>query len=183
LTFYQRSVKLLLAGLFRLAIFFGGNMASISLAKAMKIKNRLAGRLTKVQTSISTYNSVLVDRAGEVDVAELDKTRAQIVSALVTLKTAIAAASTGVQKVIYLLSEKKAEITFLSCLETKNGREPAYGLRSEPQNFVATIKIQDVTDRVKALEFEIDELQDKLDAYNAVPDRVYIDTSILALAS
>jgi len=34
-------------------------MASISLAKALKLKNRLAGRLNKVQNDIVTYNSVL----------------------------------------------------------------------------------------------------------------------------
>ena len=33
-------------------------MAEITLAKALKVKNRLAGRLAKVQADIQAYNSV-----------------------------------------------------------------------------------------------------------------------------
>ena len=39
-------------------------MVQINLAKALKIKNRLAGRLAKVQTDIQTYNSVPEGLAG-----------------------------------------------------------------------------------------------------------------------
>jgi hypothetical protein len=33
-------------------------MAEIKMAKALKIKNRLTGRLAKIQADIQTYNSV-----------------------------------------------------------------------------------------------------------------------------
>lgn len=41
-------------------------MAEITLAKALKVKNRLAGRLAKVQIDIQTYNSVPVAQADQV---------------------------------------------------------------------------------------------------------------------
>ena len=158
-------------------------MASISLAKAMKVKNRLAGRLEKTKNSIANYNSVLESHRLEVDVLALDKLRSEIIEALIQLKTAIASGSQNIQQVIYRLSEKKGEITFLNGLNTRNGTEPAYGLRAEPQNYVAAIKLQDVASRVKKLEAEIDELQDELDAYNATPGRIQINSHVLELAS
>lgn len=48
---------------------------SLSLSKAMKVKNRLAGRLSKYQSSIQAYNSVFEGRKGEVDVAALDQSQ------------------------------------------------------------------------------------------------------------
>ena len=39
-------------------------MAQITLAKALKIKNRLVGRLAKVQADIQAFNSVPEGQAG-----------------------------------------------------------------------------------------------------------------------
>jgi len=155
----------------------------ISLAKAMKIKNRLAGRLSKVQKTMSDYNSVLEGRAGEVDVAALDKERADIVDALISLKTAITEGSRGLQETIYRLAEKKSEIEFLNALNTRHGAEPAYGLQAVEHKYVATIQLKHVTERVKKLEAEIDELQDKIDGYNAHPERLSVESRVLELAS
>ena len=64
-------------------------MQAITLAKALKVKNRLAGRLAKVQTDIQTYNSVLEGQADQVNVTALVQTRDELVEALVTVKTTI----------------------------------------------------------------------------------------------
>ena len=49
-------------------------MAEITLAKALKIKNRLTGRLAKVQTDIQAYNSVLAGQADQANVLALMQT-------------------------------------------------------------------------------------------------------------
>ena len=155
----------------------------LSLSKAMKVKNRLAGRLGKYQVNIQAYNSVLEGRKGEVDVTALDKTRAEIVEALISLKTAITDGSRGLQETIYRLAEKKSEIEFLNGLNTRNGSEPAYGLNATPQIYVASIQMKEVAERVKKLEAEIDEFQDRIDSYNAHPERITVDARVLELAS
>ena len=43
-------------------------MAEITLAKALKVKNRLTGRLAKVQADIQAYNSVPEGQADQVNV-------------------------------------------------------------------------------------------------------------------
>lgn len=155
---------------------------SLSLSKAMKVKNRLAGRLSKYQSSIQAYNSVLEGRKGEVDVAALDKLRAEVVEALISLKTAITDGSRGLQETIYRLAEKKSEIEFLNSVNTRHGSELVYG-HTTPQVYVATIQMKEVGERVKKLESEIDELQDRIDAYNAHPERITVDARVLELAS
>jgi hypothetical protein len=155
---------------------------SISLSKAMKVKNRLTGRLQDVQINIATYNSVLEGRAGQVDVLELDKRRTELAEALASLKTAIAEGSRPIQRAIYDMAEKRSEITFLKTLNTKHGTEPAYGLHSQPQVYVAAIKKADVDARIKKLEADVDILQDRVDAFNSGGERIEVETRILELA-
>src|SRR5262249_18393461 len=73
-------------------------MAQITLAKALKLKNRLAGRLAKVQADIQAYNSVPEGQADQVNVPALLRTREELVGALVALKTAINDANREVQR-------------------------------------------------------------------------------------
>lgn len=152
----------------------------ISLAKALKLKNRLAGRLAKTTSTMLQYNSVLEGHK-EVDVLDLDKQRAELSESLVDLKTAIYEANKGIYRFINQMSEKKSEIDFLNSLQTRNGVEPGYG--ENTHIYVAAIKKVDVDKRVKLLEKEIDDLQDQIDRYNAEAGRIRIDAHILELAS
>ena len=95
-------------------------MAEITLAKALKVKNRLTGRLAKVQADIQTYNSVPEGQADQVNVPALMKTREELVGALVNLKAAINDANREVQRDIYDLAEKKATAQFLAGLNTRH---------------------------------------------------------------
>ncbi len=156
-------------------------MANISLSKAMKIKNRLAGRLGKVQVAIAAYNSMPESRREEVDVVVLDAMRAELVECLISLKTSITIGSQGLQRTIYEVAEKKAEIEFLNGLNTRHGVEPATYTNVAAITYVAAIKMQDVSSRVRKLEVEIDQLQDKIDQYNAVPERIQVPDRVLEL--
>ena len=153
----------------------------LSLSKALKVKNRLAGRLAKVNTTIVSYNCTVDGRRGEVDVLELDKQRSALSVALVDLKTAIYEANKGIYRAINQLSEKKGDIGFLSGLDTKHGSEPSY--QGTIVTYISVIQKQEVDKRVKQLEKEIDDLQDQIDKYNAEPERIRIDAAILELAS
>ena len=50
-------------------------MAEITLAKALKVKNRLTGRLAKVQADIQAYNSVPQGQSDQVNVPTLMQAR------------------------------------------------------------------------------------------------------------
>ena len=99
-------------------------LQEITLAKALKVKNRLTGRLAKVQADIQAYNSVPQGQADQVNVPALMKACDELVGALVALKAAINEANREAQRDIYLLAEKKATAQFLAGVNTRHGPQP-----------------------------------------------------------
>jgi hypothetical protein len=154
----------------------------ISLAKALKMKNRLAGRLTKVQTDIHAYNSVPEGQADQVNVLALMKVRDELVEALIALKTAISDANRPAQRDIYALAEKKATIAFLAGVNTRHGVQPAVYPNTGEVKYVAALKKADVDALQATLEKDIDALQDKLDHFNHA-QMIEVAGRILELAS
>jgi hypothetical protein len=157
-------------------------MAEITLAKALKIKNRLTGRLAKVQADIHTYNSVPQGQADQVNVPALIQIREGLVGALVALKTAINNANREVQRDIYDLAEKKATAQFLASVNTRHGPQPPVYPSTIEVNYVVALKKTDVDGLVVKLENEIDQLQDRLDQFNH-DHRIEVDARTLELAS
>jgi hypothetical protein len=154
----------------------------ITLAKALKVKNRLAGRLAKVQADIQAYNSVPEGQADQVNVPALMKTRDELVDALVVLKTAINDGNREAQRDIYDLAEKKATAQFLASINTRHGPQPAVYPNTTEVKYVAALKKADVDAFVLRLEQDIDQLQDRLDRFNHVRN-IDVDRRILELAS
>ena len=157
-------------------------MAEITLGKALKLKNRLAGRLAKVQGDIQAFNSVPAGQADQVNVPALVKTRAELVGALVGLKTAINDANREAQRDIYDLAEKKATAQFLAGVNTRYGPQPAVYPNTTEVTYVAALKKADVDGMAAGLEKEIDQLQDRLDQFNH-DHKIEVDGRILELAS
>ena len=148
---------------------------TITLAKALKLKNRLAGRVAKLTTDIQQHNSKQQGADGA-DVPAAYARRAEAVARLVDLKAAISHANRPIQRDIYALAEKKAEIALLAALDTKHGTFKE-GYANADVVYVAQLRKADVDARTAALEAEIDALQDKLDGFNhdtrlAVPPEV-----------
>jgi hypothetical protein len=157
-------------------------MAEITLAKALKVKNRLAGRLAKIQADIQAFNSVPQGQADQVNVPALMKTREELVQALVGLKTAVNEANREIQRDIYDLAEKKATAQFLGGVNTRHGPQPAVYPNTTEVTYVAALKKADVDTLVARLETQIDQLQDRLDQFNHA-HKIEVDGRILELAS
>lgn len=156
-------------------------MPQISLAKALKLKNRLAGRLNKVQQDIQTYNSVLTEQVGTVDVPALCKVRDEIADNLVSLKTKIVFGNAEIQGDLIRQGELKSKLTWLATLETRDGKE-RHGYQNTEVTWTASIKKKDVDAETKKLEAEIDAIQDKLDSYNHTK-KIEVSEQALNLAS
>ena len=157
-------------------------MAELTLGKVLKVKNRLAGRLAKVQADIQAFNSVPQGQAEQVNVPALMKTREELVGALVGLKTAINEANREAQRDIYDLAEKKATAQFLAGVNTRHGPQPAVYPNTAEVSYVAALKKADVDTLVARLEKDIDQLQDRLDQFNHA-HKIEVDGRILELAS
>jgi hypothetical protein len=160
------------------------NAEAVTLAKALSVKNRLAGRLAQTRSNIETYNSVLVGQRDDEDRATVD-VRAEyerllrLQEGLVAVKAAIQRANVGNYEDVLRLGEKKALVQMLGGLNTRHGTEPGYN--GVEYRYAATITKPEALERVRRLEAEIDELQDKLNQYNA-STRVELPQAVLDLA-
>ncbi len=141
-------------------------MTTINLAKALKLKNRLAGRITKLTQTIQAYNSTQ-EKAEQIDVRAAYGERADLVQRLTDLKAAVAKANVPIQRDIFLLAELKAEVTLLAGLNTKHGTVIEGYPASGPIAYLAQFRKGDVDAMTTELEGRIDALQDRLDTFNA----------------
>ena len=157
---------------------------TVTLAKALSVKNRLAGRLAQARSNIETYNSVLAGQrdeqgASNVDVRAEYERLLMIQDGLVAVKAAIQRANAAVYEDVLRLGEKKALVQMVSNLNTKHGSEPGYN--GVEYRYLATIQKPEALELVRRLEAEIDKLQDGLNAYNATTT-VEIPRAVLDLA-
>jgi hypothetical protein len=157
---------------------------SVTLAKALSIKNRLAERLSQARSNIETYNSVPAGQRDEkgqaiVDVRAEYERMLMLQEGLVAVKAAIQRANAPVYEDVLRLGEKKALVQMLNELNTKHGTEPGFG--GVEHRYAATILKPEVLEAVRRLEIDIDKLQDKLNQYNATTT-VEIPQTVLDLA-
>jgi hypothetical protein len=157
---------------------------NLTLAKALSVKNRLAGRLAQAKVNVETYNSVLVGQKDEAGASGVDA-RAEydrflrLQEGLVVVKAAIQRSNVPIYEDVLRLAEKKALLQVLNGLNTKQGTEPGYG--GIEYRYAATIQKPEVLEIVRRIEAEIDMIQDGLTQFNA-STMVEIARAVLDLA-
>jgi hypothetical protein len=141
---------------------------TVTIARALKEKNRVAGRLAKARELVGKENSKDKNVPRGIDVAATYALSKSLRDRLVSIKVAIAEANKPIIAKIVELEEVKSEITYLNGLDAREGRfaETNYGSRIEAE-FDAVIRKQQVLDEVAALQERADRLQDELDEFNA----------------
>jgi hypothetical protein len=139
-------------------------VASLTLAKALKLKNRLAGRLAKVDNDLESYNSVLAG-SDHPNIKGIYEDRQKLVAQLIELKVAINSANQVAQRTIFRLGELKSQVALLGKMSTKHGTVVEH-YHSTPTQYVAQLRKVDVDREVRRLEVEIDRVQEELDAFN-----------------
>jgi len=142
----------------------------ISLARALKYKNRVTEKMRKVEADVQANNSVLSEGEPEIDVKEAMEKRAFLEEHLVLLKRAIDKANEPVKQHIYRMQEIKARISFLSGISTQNGPSLTanrWGMdEAVVHEYKATLRKNEIDQMIVAAEAEIDAMQEELDRHN-----------------
>jgi len=154
-------------------------MNTLTLAQALKKKNRLAGESTRLREIVKRENSRKESTPARADVRasynELVSTSRQLASlkgAISTGNAGSADLNRGIYGKLNLQAELRGLISFLDELPTKEGEEVervGFLSRDEASKtvFVAEIK-RDEVDRLKReFQKEIETLQDQIDEFNA----------------
>ena len=140
----------------------------VSIARALKEKNRVAGRLAKARQLVGKENSKEKKVPRGVDVKAAYAEAKTLRDRLVAIKTAIAVANQPIVGKIVELAEVKSEIAYLNTLNVQEGmfEESNYGGKLVKE-YDAVLKKAEVLAEVNALQRRADELQDELDEFNA----------------
>jgi len=142
----------------------------ITLARALKLKNRLAGQLTKIGGRAVTHNSYVEGTNSPYDSVKVFAEYRAIVAQLVELKAKIQTANTPIHVKIAMMGEYRTEIALLNSMSVTKGTvvENRYGDGQDSTRvYVAAIDKVARDNDVAKLEQEIDILQDDIDAHNA----------------
>jgi hypothetical protein len=145
---------------------------NISIAKGLKVKNRIIGEINRLKQIAARENSRRSDSVSKIEVNEifLDLTTEQ--SKLIEVKSQLAKASAPIAHLLAEISEKKDMIKWVGGLDTREGVETVrvYGAApNEVKNLIWLAHVNQARQDawVKEIQTRIDELQDEIDRYNA----------------
>lgn len=143
----------------------------VSLARALKEKNRIAGKLRAARDLVNKENSKEKKIPRNIDVRSVLEEARAYESRLIEIKTAIAAANRDIVRKIIELEEVKSEISFFTGIPDKEGDfviTESYSDRVREEKYDAVIKNAEILETVKGLRKRAEALQDELDEFNAV---------------
>jgi hypothetical protein len=141
----------------------------MKIAKALKLKNQLAGEVAQLKDLLTKQNSRSTKQKFDYDNREVLTRLRTKVAELVKVKAAVAAANAEVYDKIFRLAELKGLVTTLTGLDTKAGvfhEGRGFGEAAYEVEYVAQIGKVDVDKLVAELNTEIQSLQDALDEFN-----------------
>ena len=145
-------------------------MAKITLAQALKEKNRIAGQIRVLWEALKEENSRREDETRSIDIRETLKTIELYTEKLVELKTKIGLANAGNLKHIYRMEECKGKLAMLAGVNTDDA--PLYlQVYSNDGKLISrnvVISKKEIRDMQNKLQLECNKLQDEMDAYNAL---------------
>lgn len=141
----------------------------MTLARALRYVKRVKEQISKVETDITTYNSVIEGAEREIEgtIADNMLRREKLVDHLIELKLASIKATQPIMPIILRLSELKGKISFINRIGMTHGLvNDRYGT-GVATKYVAEIRKADKDRMTMELQAQIDELQGKVDAHNA----------------
>lgn len=159
------------------------NTTKITLARGLKLKNRLVSRLSNLWTEIATYNST-IEGAEKYEVKPIFERYKQGQQYLIGLKIALNAGTQAAWKFLAEMEELRGLVKNLNSISTLNGPQhsPSYRMArvqdEKPLIYQAQFTKQDINKMVKEYEARIDALQEELDKHNHT-QTIDIDSGLL----
>lgn len=143
-------------------------MKTVTLARALKIKNRLVREANTQLAIVKNHNSYRAENKPNFDVNTAYTAYHQTINKLVAVKAAIATANGPIFGKIYTIAELKSHIQNLRGVNTKEGKETLDSYRAESRDitYVAVFKDSDIQEKIKDSETQIEKLQDEIDEFN-----------------
>jgi hypothetical protein len=141
----------------------------MKIAKALKLKNQLAGEVAQLKELLTKQNVRSTKQKFDYDNHEVLARLKTKLAELVKVKAALAAANVEIYDKIFRLAELKGFVAALAALDTKSGvfhEGHGFTEASHEVDYVAQLGKVEVDKIVAELNVEIQSLQDALDEFN-----------------
>lgn len=138
----------------------------MTLAQALKKKNKLVKQINEKKKRVRENNSILTTNTRSYVIADLRKDLAGLTDELIALKVQIQTANVPILAKIYQLSEMKDQIAFLRSVSTTVGKITNHYHNTAETVFQAELTAVEVDTEVEALEAKIELLQEEIDTFN-----------------
>lgn len=142
----------------------------MNLSQALKQKNRLAGEIVRQQQILQRENARRSDSVSTVIRKEVWERILDISDNLSALKGKITQANVNIYPSLELMAELKSRIAFLQTLPKKEGEEMQFIGRDQEKliyKWDSFINQSKADGMVEVIQEQINELQDKIDQFNA----------------
>ena len=140
----------------------------MTIKQALKLKNKLIKTIGENTKLMQEYNSVEVGNERPYSSVELLSKISEDIKELAKLKTKIHIANTPVLEDIFLMSELKSMVQSLKKMDCTEGKSNRDRYRLESESFkTSEISLVKRNETIKELEARIEEIQDRLDVFNA----------------
>ena len=145
------------------------NVTRVTVARALKEKNRVANKLSTVRARIRAENSIETNVKRTFDIGMLLREAEALYKRLIAIKTAIAVANTEIAEKLIRMSELKSSIEWLRSIPTQEGtfQETSYRDAVINRTFTTVLTSQELISMAEATQTEIENLQDEIDEFNA----------------
>lgn len=144
--------------------------ATMTIARALKEKNRVAARLGTIRNRISSENSMESNIKRTFNITNLIDEEKALYIQLNAIKTAIAKANIEIADKLIEMSELRSKIDWLRTVPTREGTFQESGRYGEPgltRTYTAIISNLDLIKETEAIQARIDAIQDEIDEFNA----------------
>ena len=139
----------------------------VTLAKALKERSRLAGKLKRNFELINRENSKISGSQRSFDMHALHQESFQLHDQLTQLKKIIAKANAPIAEKLVEMDELKSMISYLRNVDTTIGWR-SQGYNSENVCFEAVLGSAELTAEADQLQKRAEQIQDELDEFNAL---------------
>jgi hypothetical protein len=143
----------------------------MTIKQALKQKNKLVKNIAENTKLMQQFNSTEVGNQRPYSTVVLYKEIQKDTKELASLKAKIHIANTPVMEDIFWMSEMKSTIAALKKMDCTEGKSNRERFRMESEMVLTSeISLVNRNQEIKMLETKIEEIQDKLDTFNATTE-------------
>ena len=145
-------------------------MPTVRLAKALKIKSRIARDVADLGKTIREHNCVMEGSERPADIKQAYDSLLKKTALLAQVKSAIHIANGPILEQIFKMSEDKRTLQLLESLDTANGTKSVSPYGGEVAEYESAIDGPAALEESQRIKKQIDRLQDEIDEFNAQTD-------------